>query len=208
MKNLSSVSRFVCLCLAATACSTEQPSQQTPAATAALPETASVQSPAPLPAQPAKADSSTPTPSTWDVSESGIGKLKAGMTVKEAKQIVPGLKSSDNLETSECTYAQSPSLPAGVALMFEKGRVARVEVRSGSTRTAEGAGIGESEAKLKSLYGARIKTTPHKYTDGHYLTVTSATDASNKIVFETDGAKVLRFRSGKTPAVEYVEGCS
>ncbi len=130
------------------------------------------------------------------------------MTVREAVEIAPGLKSSDNLQTSECTYAQSASLPAGVNLMFEKGRVARVEIRSGSTHTVDGAGIGDTEARLKSLYGARIKTTPHKYTDGHYLTVTSSTDASNKIVFETDGSKVLRFRSGRTPAVEYVEGCS
>jgi hypothetical protein len=30
---------------------------------------------------------------------------------------------------------------------------------------------------------------------------------NNRIVFETDGKKVVKYRSGRLPAVEYVEGC-
>ena len=33
-------------------------------------------------------------------------------------------------------------------------------------------------------------------------------DRNYRIVFETDGKRVLRFRAGKLPEVEYIEGCS
>lgn len=145
------------------------------------------------------------------VSEVGIGPVRTGMTLQETRDLLPGLQTaqgSDDLATAPCTYARSPSLPSGAVLMFENGRIARVDILTGSTRTADGAGIGDTEARLQSLYGGRVKTTKHKYTDqGHYLTVESETDSTHKIVFETDGFKILRFRSGKTPAVEYVEGC-
>jgi hypothetical protein len=51
---------------------------------------------------------------------------------------------------------------------------------------------------------------PHKYTDGHYLTVrpVEASDTTHLIVFETEGQVVQRFRGGRRPQVEYVEGCA
>ncbi len=160
-------------------------------------------------------DTSSTTPATpkaaWTVSEAGIGPVHAGMTLQEARDLLPALRTAEgsgDLATAACAYARAPSLPSGAVLLFEKGRIARVDLLTGSTRTVEGAGIGDTEARLQSLYEGRVKTTPHKYNDkGHYLTVESKTDSTLKIVFETDGVKVLRFRSGKTPAVEYVEGC-
>ena len=94
--------------------------------------------------------------------------------------------------------------------MVEGGSVARVEVDSGSAvPTAEGARVGDSEKRIRDLYGNRVTLSPHKYTDGHYLTVRSAapSESSYRVVFETDGKRVLRFRAGRTPPVEYVEGC-
>lgn len=45
---------------------------------------------------------------------------------------------------------------------------------------------------------------------GHYLTVTPAAkaDSAYRIIFETDGKKVVHYRAGIRPQVEYVEGCS
>ncbi|MBA3656799.1 MAG: hypothetical protein H0W69_05535 [Gemmatimonadaceae bacterium] len=202
MKKLSSIS-LACALAAAIACSSEKPP-----ADPAFGKPDSIATPLTV----APAETATTMPKEdWNVSETGIGPVRAGMTLKQVNEVLPALKPSEgagDLATAECTYARSSSLPSGVVLMFEKGSVARIEVRSGSARTAEGAGIGDKEARLKSLYGARLKTSPHKYTDGHYLTLPSTTDSSSKIVFETDGIRVLRFRSGKTPAVDYVEGCS
>jgi hypothetical protein len=94
--------------------------------------------------------------------------------------------------------------------MMDNSKVARVDVReTSSIRTAEGAGIGDTEEQIKTLYPGQFTVQPHKYTDGHYLVIKpNGSLANERIIFETDGKKVLQFRSGRTPAVEYVEGCS
>jgi hypothetical protein len=84
----------------------------------------------------------------------------------------------------------------------------RVEVRRGTIATSTGARIGDSEDKIKTLYPGQVSVTPHKYTQGgHYLTVTPPS-STDRIIFETDGKKVVNYRAGQRPQVEYVEGCS
>jgi hypothetical protein len=93
--------------------------------------------------------------------------------------------------------------------MIERNEVVRVDVDSGSVETSAGARIGDTEDRIKSLYAGRITVGPHKYTDGHYLTVVPAdkADSAFRLIFETDGNRVTRYRSGKRPQVEYVERC-
>ena len=88
--------------------------------------------------------------------------------------------------------------------------LARVDVfRSSTTRTAAGAGLGDSAARIDSLYSGRVRTQPHKYTTGKYLIVPSAADTTFRLVFETDEeGRVTRYRSGRLPEVEWVEACS
>ena len=110
---------------------------------------------------------------------------------------------------SACGYAPSDSLPPGVRMMVEDGSIARFDVDSGRTATAEGARIGDSEDRIRQLYSGRVVTTPHKYTAGHYLTVRpkAGDDTLFRIVFETDSGRVKLYRAGRLPAVAYVEGC-
>lgn len=142
----------------------------------------------------------------WEVTPAGIGQLKAGMSLDEVKII-----SRDNLvipaKLEECDYIKPKTEPKGVMIMVEKGEVARVDVISGAVATAEGAKIGDSEERIKSLYPGQVEVQPHKYTSGHYLVVTPTSGGNNRLIFETDGKKVLRYRSGRLPAVQYVEGC-
>ena len=57
--------------------------------------------------------------------------------------------------------------------------------------------IGDSEARIKSLYAGRVVSTPHKYaTGGHYLTVTPPGGGNNRIIFETDGKVVTDVKLG------------
>jgi hypothetical protein len=146
---------------------------------------------------------STNNTTTWTVTAAGLGPLRAGQTIAQANAAVGGGFSGT---TGNCTYAVWGKAPAGVAVMLANGRVARVEVRSGSTATAAGAAIGSSEARINSLYAGRVTSTPHKYNPGgHYMTVTGG--GSNRIVFETDGTSVTTYRAGRTPEVEQVERC-
>lgn len=175
---------------------------QAPAAdTTAAPPTASA------PAETAAADSAA-----WTLSDEGIGPLRVGMTVDEARAALGGdfqPLENDDPSPEACTYARSGAIPAGVQVMLVGGRVARVEVDSGSTATGEGARIGDDAARVRQLYGAGLREMPHKYTAGRYLIAVSPADTLRRLVFETDSAgRVERFRGGVFPPVEYVEGCA
>ena len=134
-----------------------------------------------------------------------------GMTLAEGsaaagKQIVakPG-------PTPDCGHADPEGGPEGVSFMVVSGRIARVDVSSGPVKTLSGAGIGDTEAQVQAKYGNRLEVTTHKYVaEGHYLTLvpTDPADTGFRLVFETDGARVTRFRAGKEPEASYIEGCS
>lgn len=163
-------------------------------------------SPAPVPTPPDA--SPPPVGTTWKVTASGIAPLRTGMTVAQAASRVGGGFAAPAGYSGGCGYAVLRNAPPGLAVMLEDGKIARFEVRSGGIATAAGARIGDSEARVVSLYPGRVTSTPHKYVQGgHYLTVTSPGDAANRIVFETDGSKVTEYRAGRTPAVELVERC-
>jgi hypothetical protein len=142
------------------------------------------------------------------VTASGIGPLRAGMSVAQAATAMGGGFAAPQGYDGGCGYAVLTNAPAGLAVMLDNGRVARVEVRSGTTATAAGARIGDTEARINSLYAGRVASTPHKYvTGGHYLTVTPAGGGNNRIIFETDGKVVTEYRAGSQPAVAQVERC-
>ncbi len=145
------------------------------------------------------------------VSMRGIGPLHTDMTLTQASSATgKTFELPANGDPSGCNYVRWPDGPQGVSLMVVNLKVVRVDVTSSTIATDEGARVGDTEAKVLSLYRGRVTISPHKYTKGHYLTVTSANadESDYRLVFETDEGIVTRYRSGRLPAVEYVEGCS
>ncbi|MEO7359456.1 MAG: hypothetical protein ABI120_03960 [Gemmatimonadaceae bacterium] len=146
------------------------------------------------------------------ITELGFGALRSGMTFTEANDSLKGaLKAAKGADLAECEYVQWEGGPKGLLVMVLENKIARVDVTDSSMiATDAGAKIGDSEDRIKALYGARVSVTPHKYEDGNYLRVKSAdvTDTSHFIVFETAKGVVTRFRAGVLPGVDYVEGCS
>lgn len=142
----------------------------------------------------------------WSVTEEGIVPIRVGMSVAEASQ-VSGLKLTPVGSDTNCHYVKAEGGPPGVSLMVVDDHIARVDVEDPSVATSVGAHIGDSEERIKRLYLNQVEVTPHKYTEGHYLTVTPS-GSSYRIVFETDGEKVTRYRAGRMPEVSWVEGCS
>jgi hypothetical protein len=148
------------------------------------------------------------SPAAWTVTENGWGPIRAGMSVADARAALGG----DLPEPThrECDHLKPPRGPRGVLIMAVGGRVARVEVTDTTVATAAGARVGDTEARINALYPGRVQTGPHKYVDGHYLVVRrgAGADSVYTLVFETDGQRVTRYRGGRMPEVEWVEGCS
>ena len=158
-----------------------------------------------IPATPSAAMPETDTA----VTEHGLGPVRTGMTIAEAKTALgSALVVPAEYDSAGCDYAKWRAAPSGVRVMLDQGRIARIEVDSANVATAAGARVGDSEQRIQSLYAGRVTVTPHKYEDGKYLTVNTVGDSSLAIVFETSKGRVTRYRAGRRPAVEYVEGCS
>ena len=125
---------------------------------------------------------------TGTVSDTGFGPIVVGMTSLEAKAASGDrLQLPERLDAAGCDYASDPGLE-GLTFMIENGRVVRVDVRTRGIRTAEGAAVGDTEARIQELYAGRVTVSPHKYTDGHYLTVDGSRRRSRR------GATHLRDR--------------
>ena len=142
----------------------------------------------------------------WTVSEYGFGPVKIGMTVDEAATAL-GSKLVGRGTPSVCYFVRPENEPAGIMFMVTDGRIARVDVTDSPIPTAAGVRMGDPEGKIEMVYPGSVESQPHKYTDGHYLIV-GFQQSGNRIIFETDGTKVTRYRAGKQPEVDWLEGCS
>jgi hypothetical protein len=162
--------------------------------------------------------------SDWTVYLRRAGPLTIGMPLDDVRRVLddPGaflvqaLKQGRDLpreaDSSPCAYLVTKKAPDQIGLMFQNGRLARVDVWKPGIRTAGGAQVGDAEARILQLYAARIAVTPHHYppAGAHYVVFTpvDAADRGYQMLFETDGSKVTQFRTGTRAAVEQVEGCS
>ena len=136
-----------------------------------------------------------------------LGQLRT--VLGEPRAFLEGNAPEVSLE--DCAYINSASLPRGLGVMLERGRVVRIDVGEPGIMTASGVGVGATESTVKETYSDRIRVEPHKYDPrGHYLRFVPAStqDRDFGLVFETDGHSVTSFRAGTARAVALVEGCA
>lgn len=147
-------------------------------------------------------------PGSWRVTARGIGPVTAGMTLADAASSI-GAVPQISPANRQCSVVRASGAPAGVSFMVVAGRIVRIDIDSGDVSTAVGARLGDTESRVMELYGSRVTAGPHKYTDGKYLTVVpeGADSSRYRLIFETDGQRVLRFRAGHLPEVAWVERC-
>jgi len=144
----------------------------------------------------------------------GVGAFRIGMSLDAVRSAIGDrgarLEGVEPDEVDDCSYLLSRSTPAGIGLMFAHGRVVRIDITAPGIRTASGIGIGSTETDVKRAYGSRITSQRHKYTDGHYLVYTPVDPPDNdlRLLFETDGRRVVKYRTGRADAVSLVEGCA
>ena len=161
------------------------------------------------PPPPDSAPPPAPAPeAAWTVRAAGYGPIRVGSTIAELnaalnESVRPAYQASE-----ECDYVHPARLPGRVNLMVVKDTVVRIDVDTTGVLTEQGAGVGDSEQRISELYG-RVTVQFHKYRpEGRNLIVTDPADSMLRIIFETDSGRVVRYRAGRRPPVDYVEGCS
>lgn len=144
------------------------------------------------------------------VSPEGVGPVRIGSTLARLNAALGEQLRPASDVNPECDYVDPAALPPGIALMVERDTIVRIDVDTTGIPTTEGAQVGDAEVKVLDLYKGRVEVQPHKYTGpvGHYLVVTWPSDTLHLLIFETDGEKVVSYRAGIRPAVEYIEGCA
>ncbi|HWB75822.1 MAG TPA: hypothetical protein VG755_12730 [Nannocystaceae bacterium] len=108
---------------------------------------------------------------------------------------------------SECAMQPiGEHTPEGVAWMIVDGVVVRLDVRSPALHTEQDAKVGTSAATLRRLYPDAIEQ-PNKYDPEGSTWIVGPPDRAH-FVFELDRThRVVRWRAGLPPQVDWVEGC-
>lgn len=155
---------------------------------------------------------------TWIIFLRKAGPLRIGMSIAEVRQALHDEKAflaygeGPEPDNYECAYLETDQKPKDLGLMFQNGRLVRIDVYARGIRTASGAQVGDSEKRIKKLYPGRITVKPHHYIpeSGHYLNyVPDDLNSRNYgMVFETDKGVVTSFCTGTIEAIALVEGCS
>lgn len=143
----------------------------------------------------------------WIVRQDGVGPVKIGMTVAQLRATLrQKLPEENDAASDNCFYVHAKG-HEHIAFMIVDGRLARIDVDAAGIFTDTGLKVGDSETRVQKAYGAKLKTSGHKYVDtGHYLTARSG-NGRNGIRFETDQGKVTKYYAGTSEAIQYVEGC-
>ena len=185
--------------------------------------TASPAAPA-IPATAAGPASATETPLTAPAAPealagfAGYGDVRLGIAAAGMEQAWGGAleRLGPPPEPADACYYLRPKRGArsgdDPAFMVEGGKFVRYDI-DGPRETAPGGGkVGMRRADIAKLYPGGFEARPHHYTDGEYLRIPDPAGGTGVLVFETDGrgddAKVVAWRVGLAPQVDYVEGCS
>ncbi|MGO1072169.1 lectin [Lysobacter sp. CA199] len=203
------------LSLGLSACQREAaPAQSAPAADAAP-----TINPAPITDQPAEnvppatAPVSNPPPAadTTLARFDGYGDMRFGMTAEDAKKAWGGELKGQAATDGGCYYLRPiwVTEPRAFGFMFEAGKLVRLDVGNDKETAPGGGKRGMSADEIRKLYAGRVEEQGHKYVQGaKYLRVADNGGGSGVLVFETDATgKVVAWRVGVPPQVDYVEGC-
>jgi len=154
-----------------------------------------------------KQSETTSAPPAPVVSAVGFGFVRIGETTRELAAAGDSVAAA-NPKHVACRYAHPNAFPRGARVMVLDDVIVRIDVDSAGIRTAEGLQIGDPESRVFETYRGRVASLPHKYLrNGHNLVVWQPAGVTSRMIFETDGDKVLRYRVWRPPAVDFVEGC-
>jgi hypothetical protein len=144
----------------------------------------------------------------WCLGFSGLGPLRAGLTAEDAMALADWPAVARKSQTEACWIMPFKGGKSDFSLMIIDGKVARIEIKGESTLTTlSGAHVGMTEQALKSLYGPKLESQPHKYDANGRVFVLKSSAGDHGLRFETSAGKVTVMHAGPFEHLNYVEGC-
>tara|TARA_Y100000780_G_scaffold113366_1_gene102262 strand:- start:61 stop:468 length:408 start_codon:yes stop_codon:yes gene_type:complete len=130
------------------------------------------------------------------------------MTVEEAQRAA-GTRFTLVTPRGECFLATPDDAPTGITFWIVESTLERIDVDTPAITTRSGAGLGDSEARILELFGERIQPRPLADGSGNLLAYVpkDASDRQFRVMFQTDGERVVRLWSGRLPWAEWMADC-
>ncbi len=146
------------------------------------------------------------------VSFEGIGPVRFGMSLDDAEEALGTSLDSQggDEESTDCDIVVAKRGPAGLSFTASSDTIVRLDVTKRGVRTSSGIGVGSTEGEVIAAYGKRLWIDPHptRSAQGWHLMQIFSGDDKAKIVFETNGKRVVRYRAGLYPDIDFAQGCS
>ncbi|HEX2053547.1 MAG TPA: hypothetical protein VHJ78_07490 [Actinomycetota bacterium] len=162
------------------------------------------------------------------VTLTSVGPVVVGMTIEQisAAAGVALTRQPDfdqAMAEKNCAYVSPSTIPGYIpppdsgnksplAFMIVDGKLARIDILGGDFATAQGIKVGSEEKAVIDAYGNGEPLPPRAFIGPpyRYLTATpkEEEDKNYRMVFESDGAKVVNYRVGQLPQVENRQGCT
>ena len=179
---------------------------------------------------PAEAASPTPRGLTANspVTLTSVGPVVVGMTLEQISdaagvELTRQPDFDQAMAERKCAYVSPSTIPGYVpppdsgnksplAFMIADGRLVRIDILGGDFATTQGIRVGSDEKAVLDAYGGGEELPPRAFIGPpyRYLTATpkDEKDKNYRMVFESDGAKVVNYRVGQLPHVEHKQGCT
>ena len=142
------------------------------------------------------------------VSTVGIDRIMFGMTLHDA-QVAAGSQFTPITPVGHCFLVVPEAGQAGLTFWVVAGTVERVDVDTRTITTRSGAGIGDTEERIRELFGERIHTTALPDGSGNLLAYVpkDVADATYRVMFLSNGLQITRVWAGRLPWAEELGGC-
>lgn len=159
-------------------------------------------------------------PPAWKLSSDGFGPVTIGMTEAQVARALgskldidarptPDLGADAMASWRSCHIGEAHD-SRGLYFMFEDGKLTSIAIGEGSRlKTADGFGLGDTEASVRARYGRALKIENHEYEGppAHYLTIKGPRPGRG-IKFSTDTHGKITSIDAGGPSISYSEGCA
>ena len=146
--------------------------------------------------------------STSSVTTVGLDTVHFGMTAAVAQRAA-GTRFTPVTPRGECFLVTPDEAPEGITFWVVEGTVERGDIDTVEIGTRSGGRIGRTEDWIRHAWPDHIQASPLPDGSGNLLAFVpqDESDQEFRIMFQTDGEKVIRMWAGRLPWVAELGGC-